>query len=53
MVPNTQGDEMRNIEAQSNLRRAQSSMMFLAVAKLNINFGLKSSLSSDYLLKVD
>ena len=49
----TQADEMRSAEAQNILRKAQSTILFMAVTNLNNNSSIKNSLSESYLQKID
>ncbi len=48
----TQADEMRSAEAQNILRKAQSTLLFLALSKLS-NCSIKNYLNKAYLQKID
>jgi hypothetical protein len=44
---------MRFMEANTFLKRAQSALLFIAIAKLNSQDGAQTTMSSEYLKKIE
>ncbi|TNV74370.1 hypothetical protein FGO68_gene5560 [Halteria grandinella] len=52
-VPCTQADQMRIMEASTFFKRAQSALLFMAVAKVSSESSIGNSLSTDYLKRIE